>query len=68
MVLYKIKALSNQERRISMKDSSCKTCRHFRISDPLKHKICDFWRKNIKEEDEIIGCNAFEEKSKEELE
>jgi len=48
-----------------MDNKKCELCKHFRISDPLKKKICDFWERQLQEDEQVVGCNGYKEKEAE---
>jgi hypothetical protein len=44
------------------KQRKCESCKFYRLSDPLKIMVCDYWNKKLN--NEIISCNAYQEKGK----
>ena len=43
--------------------SNCKNCKHFRLSEPLKKRMCDFWNREVEKDIQI--CVAYETKKEE---
>ena len=43
-------------------ENKCEDCKHFRLSDPLNKPMCDFWERELKVGEEVVGCNGYVEK------